>query len=405
MTSDHLQPHDHQLDPRLGHEHSVAPAPERPGRIRRALRSRTVLVALVAAVALAVGGTTVGYAALSKSVTVTVDGEPREVTVLGGTVADVLAAEDIQVGEHDAVAPALDREVEDGSAIDVRFGRPVNLTVDGETSTHWVTATDVASALGQIGRTYDGARLSTSRSLEIDRGGLDLAVVTSKKVVFRLAGKKPVTRWVAALTVEEALRQAGVDLDASDRTEPARAAELQSGDRITFTDVRVVRRSVQDEQIGFGTVEREDDSAPEGDETTVREGRVGLRDVTYRVTVVNGEVTKRKVVTATVTREPVDEVIEVGTAEPAPTTNFAGGSTVWDQLAQCESGGNWAINTGNGYYGGLQFNLGTWQAYGGSGLPSSNSREAQIAVAERLRAATGGYGSWPGCAAKLGLPR
>ena len=76
----------------------------------------------------------------------------------------------------------------------------------------------------------------------------------------------------------------------------------------------------------------------------------------------------------------------------------------WSGVAQCESGGNWHINTGNGYYGGLQFNLGTWQAYGGSGYPHQNSREAQIAVAERVRAATGGYGSWPGCAASLGLP-
>lgn len=77
----------------------------------------------------------------------------------------------------------------------------------------------------------------------------------------------------------------------------------------------------------------------------------------------------------------------------------------WDAVARCESSGNWAINTGNGYYGGLQFSLSTWQAYGGTGLPSSNSRETQIAVATRLRDATGGYGSWPGCAAKLGLPR
>ena len=58
---------------------------------------------------------------------------------------------------------------------------------------------------------------------------------------------------------------------------------------------------------------------------------------------------------------------------------------MWDSLAQCESGGNWAINTGNGYYGGLQFNLGTWQAYGGTGLPSDASRETQIAIATRLR--------------------
>ncbi len=79
--------------------------------------------------------------------------------------------------------------------------------------------------------------------------------------------------------------------------------------------------------------------------------------------------------------------MRVGTREVA-TTNFAGGSTVWDRLAQCESGGNWAINTGNGYYGGLQFSLGTWQAYGGSGLPSNASRETQIAIATKVRDAS-----------------
>ena len=84
----------------------------------------------------------------------------------------------------------------------------------------------------------------------------------------------------------------------------------------------------------------------------------------------------------------------------APAPNFAGGSSAWDRIAACESGGNWAANTGNGYYGGLQFNLGTWQAYGGSGRPDQNSREAQIAVAERVRAAEGGYGAWPVCGAR-----
>jgi resuscitation-promoting factor RpfB len=102
-------------------------------------------------------------------------------------------------------------------------------------------------------------------------------------------------------------------------------------------------------------------------------------------------------------RQPVDEIVQVGTKPPA--TNFGGGNTVWDRLAQCESGGNWATNTGNGYYGGLQFNLGTWRSYGGSGLPSNASRETQIAIATKLRDAAGGYGAWPGCAASLGLPR
>ncbi len=87
------------------------------------------------------------------------------------------------------------------------------------------------------------------------------------------------------------------------------------------------------------------------------------------------------------------------TASAAPAV--ASGS-VWDQLAACESGGNWAINTGNGYYGGLQFSLGTWRAVGGSGLPSDASREEQIARAQAVLARQG-WGAWPACTAKLGL--
>ncbi|HEX6446802.1 MAG TPA: transglycosylase family protein [Streptosporangiales bacterium] len=82
----------------------------------------------------------------------------------------------------------------------------------------------------------------------------------------------------------------------------------------------------------------------------------------------------------------------------------ATGST-WDRLAQCESGGNWQINTGNGFYGGLQFTQSTWQAYGGTRYASRAdhaSRSAQIAVAERVLAGQG-WGAWPACSARLGL--
>jgi LysM repeat protein len=88
----------------------------------------------------------------------------------------------------------------------------------------------------------------------------------------------------------------------------------------------------------------------------------------------------------------------------AGTAEAATGST-WDRLAQCESGGNWSINTGNGYAGGLQFSPSTWRAYGGTAYASSAhkaSRSAQIAVAQRVLAAQG-WGAWPACSAKLGL--
>jgi nucleoid-associated protein YgaU len=83
----------------------------------------------------------------------------------------------------------------------------------------------------------------------------------------------------------------------------------------------------------------------------------------------------------------------------APTATSA---STWDALAQCESGGNWATNTGNGFSGGLQFTAQTWAAYGGTGSPESASRAQQIAVAEKVQAGQG-WGAWPACAAKLGL--
>jgi resuscitation-promoting factor RpfA len=84
-----------------------------------------------------------------------------------------------------------------------------------------------------------------------------------------------------------------------------------------------------------------------------------------------------------------------GTASAAP-------DSAWDKLAQCESGGNWSINSGNGYYGGIQFNASTWHAFGGEGLPHQASRSEQIAVAERTLAAQG-WNAWPACSRKMGL--
>lgn len=77
---------------------------------------------------------------------------------------------------------------------------------------------------------------------------------------------------------------------------------------------------------------------------------------------------------------------------------------VWDRIAQCESGGNWHINTGNGYYGGLQFAAGTWRAYGGTAYaPTADqaSREQQIAVATKVQRGQG-WGAWPTCSARAG---
>lgn len=91
-----------------------------------------------------------------------------------------------------------------------------------------------------------------------------------------------------------------------------------------------------------------------------------------------------------------------GLALSTTAANAAAPESTWDSLAQCESGGNWATNTGNGYTGGLQFSSSTWAAYGGSGNAADASREQQIAVAERVQAAQG-WNAWPSCSAQLGI--
>jgi resuscitation-promoting factor RpfB len=371
--------------------------------LRRALASRPLMIALAATVVLAVAGTTWGYTALSKTVTLTLDGKSEQVTAFGGTVGDVLDAQGVDLTARDDVAPAVDQQITDGSRISVHFARPLKLEVDGKATTYWVTSTTVSRALDEIGRRFDGADLSTSRGGGIDRKGLTLAVVTPKDLVVKIGDRKPVHRTLTALTAEDALQALGVDVDADDRTQPAADRVLEDGDKLVFTDIRVARKHVDGEVVDFDKVEREDSSMYEGDTSVVRDGKTGLRDVTYKIVYRNGDVVAKKVLAQDVKRAPVAEIVKVGTKKSP--TNFAGGNSVWDRLAQCEAGGNWAANTGNGYYGGLQFNLGTWHANGGSGLPSNASRETQIAIATKVRNASGGYGAWPGCAAKLGLPR
>jgi uncharacterized protein YabE (DUF348 family) len=381
-------------------------------------RSRATLAVLVGAVVLAIAATGVGYAAMSKTVTLSLDGHARQVKTFSGNVGDVLADQGVKLGDHDVVAPGVRSSISDGSTIAVRYGRPLDVKVDGRSNRYWVTATNVATALEQVGLRFTGADLSASRGTSISRSGLDLSVVTQKRLAVKLADAKKRTATVTALTVGGALRELGVTPDGNDKVKPGLHTAIKDGDAVTFTRVQVVRRKAT-ERIGFGTVKKADAGMYTDQARTVRSGHAGSRRVVYRVVLQNGEVTARKAVSSRVLRSPVATIVHYGTKQrpapkptpapapasapaatttsSAPSSNYASGGTIWDRIAQCESGGNWAINTGNGYYGGLQFTLSTWHAYGGSGRPDQNSREAQIAVAERVAAAEGGYGAWPVC--------
>jgi len=184
-------------------------------------------------------------------------------------------------------------------------------------------------------------------------------------------------------------------LSTASATVPVEVGAPAASHRTGFVEVKVVTKHKPNERFAAPVVEREDDSLAAGETRLVRDGRPGIRDVVYKFVLENNKVVSRHTNVRDVLKKPRAKIVRVGTQEPYG---------VWDRLAGCESGGNWHINTGNGYYGGLQFSLGTWQGYGGTGLPSQHSREEQIRIAVKLRNASGGYGAWPGCAHALGLP-
>ena len=215
-------------------------------------------------------------------------------------------------------------------------------------------------------------------------------------------------------TVGALLAEEGVTLGADDVSEPSGDTPLSDG-----MDVQVVRNGVGEvvevHKIPPPEQVVEDPDLPRGLREIVDKGRAGEQAVVLRVFVSNGEEVRREQVRAGATTPPEDRVVKVGTNDDEPDKDSApdadaptSGPGPWDALARCEAGGNWATNSGNGYYGGLQFDRQTWVSHGGDDyapLPHQAGRDAQIAVATKVRDEHGGgYGAWPACAHKLGLP-
>jgi uncharacterized protein YabE (DUF348 family) len=362
----------------------------------KAFHSRSWLMGLTGIIAVALAASTFGYFALTRTVTVSLDGKSHSVRTFGHDVADVLASDGVTVGTHDVVVPSLDSPVADGTQISVHFGRPLKVSVDGQQHTYWTTATQVSAALDQLGLRYGGASLSTSRSASIDRQGMVLQITTPKRVVVKLGAAKVQRLLTAAPDVKSLLAQLRATYTSNDIITPALGTLLTNGMHVTLIRVTSVVQHVANEAVAPGETDRADATLSAGVRQVVRAGKPGRRDVTYRIVRRNGQVFSRVIVSQTLLSAPVPAVVRVGT-KPAPRAASVAGGSPWDRIAQCESGGNWHDNTGNGYYGGLQFSMGTWQANGGTGRPDQASREQQIAVAERVKAASGGYGAWPVC--------
>ena len=349
----------------------------------------------------------VGFAHFDKSVTLSVDGKSSAVHLFGSTVGDVLANQGITLGAHDLVAPAVSTPLKDNQKVVVRYGRLLTVTIDGQTKKFWTTSTTVAGALSELGIRADSAKLSVSRSEPLGRMGLAMSMTTLKSVTVAVDGRTLKTQTTGA-TVADLLSQLHVTLGAHDRIAPALQTPItRSGLKVAIGRVRQTSVTTT-ETVGFSTERRNDATVYTGDTKTLTAGQQGQMVVISLQTWVNGKLESSKPSSSHITTAPVTQVLAVGTEArpvqlaPAP-ASVSGGSTanagMWDRIAQCESGGNWAINTGNGYYGGLQFDSQTWLGNGGGQYAARAdlaSRTQQIAVANTVYAQRG-LAPW-GCA-------
>ncbi|MDJ0416626.1 resuscitation-promoting factor [Rhodococcus opacus] len=337
-----------------------------------------------------------------KNVTLDVDGEKISLSTMTTSVDAALSDAGYSISDRDVVAPERDATLSDGDTVVLRRAREVSLTVDGQPKTVWTTALTVEDALKQFELGED-VHVSASRSQRLPLDGAALDVLNP--LVVKLAdGALPVTDVrMAAPTVGDFLAAHGAPLEQADTVVPAADTPLTDGMDVTVTRDRTETKV---ETLPLAPEEQRIEDPTMNKSRTVVEnpGLPGVQDVTFAVNTVNGREVGRNQVSATVTTPAQPKVIRVG-AKPGTEVPPVENGSVWDALAQCEATGNWAINTGNGFFGGVQFDQNTWERQGGlKYAPRADlaTREEQIAVASKTQK-TQGWGAWPSCSGRLGV--
>ena len=367
--------------------------------------NKAITATALSAVLLAGGASTAS--ALYKDVELSVDGQVQEASGFALTVADVLAARGVTLTPADVVSPALDSAVTNGATVTVRYNKQVTLDVDGVPHTFATTAATLSEAIAndalpmqptQLAATSDDpaldladARFSTPLATPLPRAGLTVQVTTPKQVTLVVGGKKAALTTTAP-TVADLLVDQGLTVSPTDRLAPVGPATITEGETITLDRV-VVKTKTRTETVAFGTVKKNNSALWKGESRVLTAGKNGKATRTYAITIVNGKVTKKVVVTEVILTKATDQVLSVGTKTSANGVGLnLARAAMWDRIARCESGGNWHINTGNGYYGGLQFNMAAWNSNGGRDFAARAdlaSRAEQITVANRYYAKAG----------------
>lgn len=377
-------------------------------KINKGASSRAVPMRIVAGgviASLAVGGVTAQQ--LKKDITVDLNGEHISLATFSRDVDGVLRQAGVNVGEKDLVYPAPSETVADNDTVTVRTSKQVSVVIDGvkkDVTTNAITVEELFSQLNDVPAALSSASLNVEKGARIPAEGMALDVVTPK-IISLTTGDKTVFTQIAAATVADVLKERGIDVDADDVVMPALDTAVSKDMNIKVDKVDSREEKIT-EKFDETATYIEDAEQLEGEETLVTPGTQGERTVTRKIVTVNGVETANEVVNEEIITPGVAATIKRGTKKPTTASAAAVASgSVWDQLAQCESGGNWSINTGNGFTGGLQFVDSTWLGLGGGVYAPQAylaTREQQIAIAEKVLAAQG-WGAWPACTAKLGL--
>ncbi|GAB3132605.1 resuscitation-promoting factor [Tsukamurella serpentis] len=346
---------------------------------------------------MATGGTAI---AMYEDVTVTVDGQPREVSTMSRSVESILRSAGIEAGGADKVTPALNQSLGADRTISVQRARDIAVNVNGQVRTVKTTDLTMGAALASAG--LGGAKNFVSVPLDgaVPLTGGAVSVVTPVAATVVDAGKT-VKADAAGRTVGEYLAKMGAPLIQNDKVTPSASSPITPDMTITVSRDRVSDVTVT-EPYTAPPKKIDDPKLTNGKTQVVNPGKPGTQEVQYRERVVDGKVVSRDKITSKVTDPGVAGVTATGTAPGAP---FVAPGSVWDRLVQCEATGNWSINTGNSFYGGLQFTHSTWLAFGGGKYaPRADlaSREEQIDIARKTLAEQG-WGAWPTCSSKLGL--
>ncbi|AEX69502.1 transglycosylase family protein [Corynebacterium diphtheriae] len=377
-------------------------------KINKGASSRAVPMRIVAGgviASLAVGGVTAQQ--LKKDITVDLNGEHISLATFSRDVDGVLRQAGVNVGEKDMVYPAPSETVADNDTVTVRTSKQVSVVIDGvkkDVTTNAITVEELFSQLNDVPAALSSASLNVEKGARIPAEGMALDVVTPK-IISLTTGDKTVFTQIAAATVADVLKERGIDVDADDVVMPALDTAVSKDMNIKVDKVDSREEKIT-EKFDEPATYIEDAEQLEGEETLVTPGTQGERTVTRKIVTVNGVETANEVVNEEIITPGVAATIKRGAKKPTTASAAAVASgSVWDQLAQCESGGNWSINTGNGFTGGLQFVDSTWLGLGGGVYAPQAylaTREQQIAIAEKVLAAQG-WGAWPACTAKLGL--